>query len=347
MMKYLFFFLIVPLFAAEVQEAAVTFSDGSTVSGRLSVMGSRPLCINSQKGKRSKDRKIELSDIVTLTQKVEKATMERPWMYKESGKTEKVYFDGEYPLVNFETEILLVSGEVVRGHIISIPFRFKGDGPSKLFLNRQIKGKSGQKMDDLNYIAKISFRNRPAGDVKTVSGSVSGCGKLQQVNAVDRTRHVVVNAEVKGDAFRFPFLLPGQYDLFILTEKAVFAGFPGKGEFPETLKKNFELADDFFKQRFLLRLDGTRTLVYKRRADFYAAGKHVSGGFLWHLEIWNWHTAGDEWKLDSRDMPLRLMQKGGEQNRSLYRMKALEGVAPGASVTINKETEHELIRILD
>lgn len=350
MLKVLFFLLSVPLIAATVPETLITFSDGSTASGRLTIMGSRPLTINQQKDKRSRDRKIELSDIVLLTQKVEKASMERPWMYKESGKTEKVYFDGEYPLIHFETEILLVSGEVVRGHIISIPFRFKGKGaPSKLFLNRQIKGKNGQKMDDLKYIAKIAFPRKADSSAQKISGSVSGFGSLQQVSAVDRRRHVVMNAEINGSRFVFPNLLPGEYDLFLLTENAVLAGFSGTNQFPDVLKKNFSLADDFFRDRFLLLLDGTRTLVYKRRADFYAAKKHVNGGFLWHIEIWNWHTAGEEWKLDSRDMPLRRMQKGGEKNRTLYRMKLLNGVVPGASteLAIHKETEHEFIRSLD
>ena len=349
MLKYFLLLLSVPMLAADVSDAVVTFSDGSKVSGRLTVMGSRPITINQQKDKRSRDRKIELSDIVLLTQKVEKASMERPWMFKESGKTEKVYFEGEYPLIHFSTEILLVSGEVVRGHIISIPFRFKGNGPSKLFLNRQIKGKNGQKMDDLKYIEKIAFPRKADSSAIGISGSVSGFGTLQEAAAVDRRRHVVMNAEIKGERFVFPNLLPGEYDLFLLTENAVLVGFSGTDQFPETLKRNFNLADDFFRHRRLLLLDGTRTLIYKRRSDFYAAKKHVDGGFLWHLEIWNWHTAGDEWKLDSRDMPLRRMQKGREKKRTLYQMKSLYGISPAASreLTIRKETEHEFIRILD
>ena len=96
MWKCFLFLLAVPLLAANSSDALITFSDGTTASGRLTVMGSRPLTINLQKDKRSRDRKIELSDIVLLTQKLEKASMERPWMFKESGKTDKVYFEGEY-----------------------------------------------------------------------------------------------------------------------------------------------------------------------------------------------------------------------------------------------------------
>ena len=309
-------------------------------------MGSRPLYINTQKDTRSKDRKVPLEDIVSIAQKIEKASMERPWMYKESGKTDKIYFEGEYPLLNLETEILLVNGEVLRGHIISLPLRFKGKGPSKIFLQRQIKGEVGQSIDDLEYVASITFE-RQALEAKDIDGTVDGFGKLQQVCAVDRERHFVLTAKIKGNSFKFTRVLPGKYDVFAMTKDAVLAGFNGKDEIPEALQRNITLADDFFKERFLLKLDGTRTLVYKRRgADFYKAAKHVGNGFIWHLEIWNWHRAGDEWKLDTRDLPLRVKQKD-TNIRKLYGAKALEAIEPGANIRLGKEQEYEFIRSLE
>ena len=56
MLKYFLLLLSVPMLAADVSDAVVTFSDGSKVSGRLTVMGSRPITINQQKDKRSRDR---------------------------------------------------------------------------------------------------------------------------------------------------------------------------------------------------------------------------------------------------------------------------------------------------
>ena len=344
-MKYLFFLIMLPLFGAEVHNAMVTFSNGTSVEGKLSIMGSRPLYINTSKDTRTKDRKVELDDIVSITQKVEQATMERPWMYKESGKTDKIYFDGEYPLLNFETELLLVSGEVLRGHIISLPLRFKGKGPSKLFLQRQIKGEVGQKLEDIEYVTSITFERKVL-EAKAITGIVDNNCKLLQASAVDRERHFVQTARLQGNSFCFPQLLPGKYDIFVMTEDAVLAGFTGSGEIPEELQKNFALADDFFKERFVLRIDGTRTLVYKRRADFYHSKKHVGNGYIWHLEIWNWHKAGDEWKLDNRDLPLRVKQKDTKAKR-LYGMKALEAVEPGTEIKLCKEQESDFIRNLE
>ena len=344
-MKYLIFLIMLPLFGAEVHNAMVTFSNGTSVEGKLSIMGSRPFYINTSKDTRTKDRKVELDDIVSITQKVEQATMERPWMYKESGKTDKIYFEGEYPLLNFETELLLVSGEVLRGHIISLPLRFKGKGPSKLFLQRQIKGEVGQKLEDIEYVASITFERKVL-EAKAISGIVDNNGHLLQACAVDRERHFVQTARIQGNSFSFPQLLPGKYDIFVMTEDAVLAGFTGSGEIPDELQKNFTLADDFFKERFILRIDGTRTLVYKRRADFYHSKKHVGKGYIWHLEIWNWHKAGDEWKLDSRDLPLRVKQKDTKAKR-LYGMKVLEAVEPGTEIKLGKEQENDFIRDLE
>ena len=345
MRHILLIFLLMMLTVAAAPQAIITFSSGRMLSGEVSIMGSRPLQINTSSSTRTRDVKLNLDDIVSITQSIEKATMERPWMYKESGKTDKVYFDGEYPLVNFNTTILLVSGEVVRGHIISVPLRFKGKGPSKIFLQRQIKGEVGQTMNDIEYISSITF-DRPTVEGKAITGEMTGFGALEQVNAVDCERHVVLSAQVTGNSFSFPKLLPGKYDIFVLTKNEVLAGFSGEKNIPEPLSKNFKLADDFFPDRQILLLNGTRTLVYKRRADFYAADRHVGKGFLWHLDIWNWHQAENEWKLDTRDIPLRIKQRDGRPHK-LYSVKALEGVSPGDTLSIKQGADYDFIRSLE
>jgi hypothetical protein len=79
--------------------------------------------------------------------------------------------------------------------------------------------------------------------------------------------------------------------------------------------------DDFFNDRWILRLGGNRAcakaLVYKRRAEYYEAARWTPGGFLWHLEVWTWHFADPDWKVDRRHILIRHKQKGGERNRTL------------------------------
>ena len=336
--------------AGEWHKADIEMSDGKTLSGELAILGSRPLTMIPAGS--SYERKILLEDIIAVSQIIEKQEMNRPWKYKEDGKVDKIYFDGTYPFINLGTEVLLTNGQQVRGHIISLPFRFKGEGPKKIFLNKQEKGEVGQTMSDIVYPVKITFTERRGIPASPVSGTVEGYGKLLKVSALDNQRETVCFANLKDNSFEFKNLLPGTYDIFILTDSNVLAGMSGDGPenlkgapLPENamteLKKAFPLADDFFNDRWILDLAGStsfaKTLAYFRRADVYDAKKHLNGGFLWHLDIWSWHLAGSEWKIDRRYIMLRYKQQGGEINRKLIMFKQLEAVKPGTVITINAE----------
>ncbi len=327
------------LSASDWHPVRIVMSDGTAMDGEIALMGARPLTINSSPEKRSVARKIHFEDLLSLSQTVESAAMERPWMYKESGKNERIYFDGKYPLVNFKTNLLLVNGEQLSGHIITLPLRFRDPRKKirKLFLSRQIKGKEGETLESLLYPEKIVFLENKPKEGASITGSVSGLGILQQVHALDRKRNVMTEARIKGNTFTFPLLLPGTYDLTVLTDRHILTGFQGDDPVPPELEKNFRLADDFFPDRRILRRSGTRTLVYKRRTDFHHAARHVKGGVLWHLEVWNWHylPAGNEWKLDTRNMLLRIKQSAGERNRAISLADELSNVEPGKTLILN------------
>ncbi len=349
--------------ASEWHAADIEMSDGKMLNGELALLGSRPLTMIPTDS--SYERKILLEDIISISQVIEKQEMNKPWKYQEDGKVDKIYFEGTYPFMNFTTEVLLTNGQCVRGHIISLPFRFKGKGPKKIFLNKQEKGEVGQTMSDIVYPVKITFTASLGIPTSPVSGTVTGYGKLQKVSALDNQRETVCFARVKGNSFEFQNLLPGTYDVFILTDSHVLAGMSGDGPenlqgspLPENtateLKKVFKLADDFFNDRWIIDLAGntsfTKTMGYFRRADVYAAKKHLNGGFLWHLDIWSWHLAGNEWKIDRRYIMLRHKQQGNENNRKLVMLKPLAAVKPGTIITINSELDGnagKFIRNLD
>ena len=116
-----------------------TFSDDTLVEGEARVIGSRPLTLVLLGENRQ--RMFTLADLADVEQIVEQASMERPWTFKEAGRPEKVYLEGEYPLVNFLTRLTLVNGSVVTGHVISAALELRGPtGKKKIFLQRQIKG---------------------------------------------------------------------------------------------------------------------------------------------------------------------------------------------------------------
>ncbi|MDD2601083.1 MAG: hypothetical protein PHO37_17975 [Kiritimatiellae bacterium] len=346
--------------------AVITDSDGAVFSGELSLIGARPLTMVALGDNRQ--QKFNLDDIVAIEQLVESATMERPWVFKESGKADKVYLDGQYPLINFKTTLTLVSGSVVTGHLISVAFNFKSEAAKrKIFLTRQIKGAKEELLDDIIYVSNIRLTANAVAGGGSISGRVEGFGALISVSALDNAREQPVFAKVAKDgSFDFGALLPGSYDLCVLTDTHVLCGISDATPAPQAggdplqaedlagINLKFPLADDFFNDRWILGLRGNRkfakVLVYKRRADYYEAEKWTPGGFLWHLELWSWHLAGSEWKIDRRSILIRHKQQGGEKNRKLLTTPLFEAVPLGRRLDIRIGDDNEpwtFIRDLD
>jgi hypothetical protein len=350
----------------ESAEAIITMSDGSLISGTITIIGANPITIAPLRDNRQKQ--FFFRDIIAIENKPESAEMKKPWVYKESGSIEKVYYDEkEYPFMNFITKITLVDGAEVTGHIVSAAFNVKDKtGKYKIFLQRQTKGEKGEKIEDVVYPVILRFPGNTAKDATPLKGVVEGFGKLVSASAMDMERETVLNAKISGGGtFDFGNVLPGSYDIYILTDSCALAGFSStvpsnmknrplqEGDL-EAIRKIFPLTDDFFKDRWVLRLAGSRdyakTLVYKRRAEFYDSASIVPGGYIWHLEIMCWHLPENEWQLDKRHIVIRCKQKGTEKIRKLFNLQLLSAVKPGDELKINPETvgeNREFIRDLD
>lgn len=345
--------------------ATVTLSDGTTASGTLALIGSRPLTLVPFNEDRQ--RQFMLRDIATINHQPENISLERPWLFRESGRTDKLYLDGKYPLLNFQTELQLVNGHSVSGHLISAVFNFRQPSTcGKLFLQRQIKGELNQSLADIIYPTQIRFSNDQT-STATISGTLTGFGKLQSATAMDNQRAQIVYATTSPtNSFDFGPLLPGSYDLCLLTDTHVLlgtsdttpqetTGAPLQPADLDAINLLFPKADEFFNDRWILSLHGhrgfTKALVYMRRADYYEADRWTPGGFLWHLELWGWHLADTEWKLDKHYMLIRHKQKGGEHNRRLLTNTSLGNLQPGTQLTITRQgPDHEkwnFIRNLD
>ncbi len=331
----------------------VSYSDGTLRSGTLRLMGGRPLVITPHGGSQ---RQVNAADLLAIHQRLDTATLEQPWVFKEAGKPEKVFLDGHYPLLNFTTAVELVNGETITGHLISAAFNFVDDdgNKSKVFLKRQIKGEINQPLDALVYVDSIRYLDNAPATGGRLQGTIAGAGRLQRVSALDVEREQVLHARLDGDRFDFGIVLPGRYELCAKTDRLVLLGWsaatpaayasqpPLQAEDRHGIELKFPLADDFFADRWILELAGHRnyakTLVYKRRADYHAAEQFTPGGWAWHLDVWIWHLPGDEWKLDSRHILARHLQSGDQTIRQLAFVDALVVDAP---TTKTIEVEHE------
>jgi hypothetical protein len=336
--------------ADESAAAVVSLSDGSVLSGQVRLIGARPLTLVPLGEDRQ--RTFLFRDIVSVDHAVETNSLERPWVFKESGKAEKVYLDGTYPLMNFVTRVALVSGNTVTGHVISAALTLAENGHKrKVFLQRQIKGEIGQTLADMVYVCSVRMTDHAPVGGTPIAGSVEGFGRLESVSALDCVRGDVLFARVTPDnRFDFGALLPGRYDLCALTDTHVLIGLsdavppaaeasaPLRTEDLAAIEKKFPLADDFFNDRWILRLGGNRgfakALVYQRRGAYHEAEKWTPGGFLWHLEVWGWHFADPDWKLDRHYILIRHKQNGAEQNRKLLIGTPLAAVSPGTVCAI-------------
>ncbi|MDX9867083.1 MAG: hypothetical protein RBT78_04085 [Kiritimatiellia bacterium] len=347
--------LFAPCAAPASDPAVAEWSDGAARAGEVRVIGSRPLTLVPLG--ESVPRRYPLEDLLRIEQQTETAGMERPWVFKEAGRPEKVRLEGAYPLLNFRTCLTLSNGSMVTGHVISLALTLDtGNGREKIFLQRQIRGAKGQRLEDVAYLRSLRLLDRaPAAGGGTLRGRVAGCGPLLSVTALDTRREGVLAARLTApDRFDFGTLLPGEYDVCVLTATHALFGLsdavpPGARGEPvqagdlEAVRRVFPLADDFFNDRWVLALRGNRAcasaLVYKRRADYYEAERWTPGGFLWHLEVWRWHRAGDEWKVDRRHILIRHKQKGGEANRLLVASPLLEAVRPGNDLDLRFDGE--------
>ena len=335
------------------------------MAGDLRMIGPRPLTLVPIG--QDRQQTFLFSDIVSIDQEIETSSMERPWTFKESGKADKVFSEGQYPLLNFKTCVTLVNGNVVTGHVIAAVMTLKSDqGQQKIFLHRQIKGTLEQKLGDVIYVSNLRMTANTLAGGGSIKGSVDGFGSLISVTALDNERQQILTTQVtKDNRFDFGTVLPGTYDVCVFTDTHVLIGHSDvtphdiagdklmEGDLA-AINLKFPLADDFFNDRWILRLRGTRgfakALVYKRRSDYYESEKWTPGGFLWHLEIWSWHFAEPDWKIDHRYILIRHKQQGGEQNRKLMYGKLLDAVSPGSTLHIQAGTgqdeEWHLIRDL-
>lgn len=325
-------------------QVRVNMSDGSSFSGECSIIGNRPLIITPLNSRQQ--RKIMLKDIVSISQVVEKQSMIHPWMYKEAGKTEKIYSERQYPFIEFITDIHLVNGENIRGYLVSTPLKIPSAPSGKLFLVRQIKGQTGQDFDTLTHPVSLTFDN-PAVKTGNITVHCRDIGTPIAATALDNQRGNVCHGIVNDSSITFAKLLPGTYDLFVLSDTLAIAGLsnPGSGTLPtdaaSQLETLFPKADDFFSDRWIVEIKGSEklasTLVYKRRSEYYAAQTHTPGGYIWHLDVWTWHAAGDEWKIDRRHIMLRHKQQKHERVRPLLLCDKLAAVNTDSEITIDQE----------
>ncbi len=123
--------------------------------------------------------------------------MERPWTFKEAGRPEKVYLEGEYPLVNFLTRLTLVKQRSNR------PCDFSRAGTQggrrarkRFFCNARSKERKPRRSTILVYLRTLRMPNAAIADGRPIHGRVEGFGTVISVSALDTLRGHMLFARV-------------------------------------------------------------------------------------------------------------------------------------------------------
>ena len=315
-------------FAAEKlawREAEVSMSDGRTVAGQVALVNDQLIIHNEAQKKKYTVRLAEMKQFESL---MEKESMEKKWFFKEDGRDEKVYTGEVYPVRYFNTRVTFGDGRTLEGHIIGTTALLKvgDDAPERFFLNRQMEGKVGERLDDLVYVRRIAFKGEAGGVLGSIGGTVllPAGEKLLGVTAIHCQDDLSLSAELaRNGAFKLTECPQGTYDLVVLSDRAIYAGFSaekaagGARLGAETLKEISDWAKnvrDFFDAHDPLYGAGNRDRAYvlvRMERGRERVNTLQAGTMFRRYEVWLMERPEDEWVIDQRFLLGR--QRAGEE----------------------------------
>lgn len=304
----------------------VIFSDGSSITGIIHQSGWRPLKVFDTRKKKFKH--IPLEHIALLKIRVTKAEMVKEWRFVEESKDEKEYSGKQYPRKDYEIHITLRGGQKSRCTCKGVLYIESGDKKTRFYLKHWDRGKTDQVLDDLVHVKEIRLASPKAKAVDCrIFGEVKPKGELEAAIAVQHRYKMFVKGMVQTETGKYVIkdLLPGYYDLVLVTTESVFLCPGMKGEdFAEDSLRAQDKKDiarrvweikDFFEEKRMLHATGNvkraKVLVKTVRKGKTSLEKQGDLPLVFfHIEYWVMHKVGDRWLVDWR---IQLVREKGEQ----------------------------------
>ena len=260
---------------ASIRKAAVYFSDGKVLTGRIALTSGRQFKLNIPEG-----GKLKTSDMVTGEDvqygKVrlftfdpvkeirffpEKEEMRQDWKFVETTKydektgvadytpAKKEFWGKVYPLRYLASEVIFNSGETLEGHLYSVAIYLETEKKThRIILRSKQRGNKGTKMEDLIYVTKIKMLDEGQTIASDVTVKFTGMtfGPEDDVQAVTRDSLTPVPTE-RGQA-PDTFIVKSAFgeDFYLAAKKGgtYLVGWPGQQD-----QKLFALAGDYVKRQ--------------------------------------------------------------------------------------------------
>jgi len=260
---------------ASIREAAVYFSDGKVLTGRIALTSGRQFKLNIPEG-----GKLKTSDMVTGEDvqygKVrlftfdpakeirffpEREEMRQDWKFVETTKydektgvadytpAKKEFWGKVYPLRYLASKVIFNSGETLEGHLYSVAIYLETEKKTHRFILRsKQRGKKASKMEDLIYVTKIKMLDEGHAITADVTVKFTGMtfGPEDDVQAVTRDSLTPVPTERGREPGTFIVKSAFGEDFYLAAKKGgkYLVGWPGQQD-----QQLFALAEDYVKRQ--------------------------------------------------------------------------------------------------
>lgn len=316
---------------AAPRKAAVYYSDGKVLTGRIALTSGRKFKLNIPAGGKLKTtdmitgadvpygkvRQFTFEPVSEIRFHPEREEIRQDWKFVETTKydektaiadftpAKKEFWGEAYPLRYLSCEVVLSSGETIAGHLYSTVLYLETEEKTiRIILRSKQRGDKGTKMDDLVYVTKIKMLDEGkdiAANI-TVRFAQMTFEPNDVVQAVTRDSLTPVPTERGDEPGTFVVKSTFGEDFYLAVKKGekCFVGWPRTQD-----RKLFAIAEghvkrqrDFYNDKKLLGLvksaDGREVLTLLNLRRRFAPTNFGSIGGEWDKEL---NAIVEPWRL--------------------------------------------------
>jgi len=316
---------------AAPRKAAVYYSDGKVLTGKISLTGGRKFKLNIPKGgvlktsdmvtgedvQYGKVRQFAFEPVSEIRFHPEREEIRQNWKFVETTKydektgvadytpAKKEFWGETYPLRYLYAEVIFSSGETISGHLYSaVLYLETAEKTSRIILRSKQRGEKGATMDELVYVTKIKMldEGKEIASTVTVKFTAMTFEPNDVVQAVTRDSLTPVPTERGDEPGTFVVKSAFGEDFYLAVKKGqkCYVGWP-----PTQDRKLFALAEshlkrqrDFYNDKKLLGVmmsrDGKEVLTLVNLRRRFAPTNFGSIGGEWDKEL---GTIVEPWRL--------------------------------------------------